>query len=139
MSISETLRSRVREQAKNRCGYCLVEDHLVYAPMEIDHIIPSAEGGEDIEENLWLACPCCNTFKSSKTHGIDPETGTTVSLFNPRQQKWEEHFTWGEDRATIVGLTSFGRATVNALRLNFAPNLALRKRFADAGWYPPKD
>lgn len=139
MTISDSLRSRVREQAKNRCGYCLIEDGLVYASMEIDHIHPKAAGGKDVEENLWLVCPCCNAFKGSRTQGIDPVTGLTFPFFNPRQQKWAEHFTWAEDKATIIGFTPYGRTTVQSLRLNFAPNLELRKRFADLGWYPPNE
>jgi hypothetical protein len=139
MSISESLRARVRTQAKDRCGYCLIEDGLVYAPMEIDHLRPKSDGGEDVEENLWLACPCCNTFKGARTQGTDPLTGLISPLFNPRQQIWAEHFAFADDKATIIGHTPCGRATINTLRLNFAPNLELRKRFVELGWYPPED
>jgi hypothetical protein len=139
MSISEALRNRVRSQAKNRCGYCLVEDGLVYAPMEIEHIQPKADGGEDVEENLWLSCPSCNTFKGARTQGIDPDSKSQIPLFNPRRQIWAEHFMFAEDKATIIGLTPCGRATIGTLRLNFAPNLELRKRFVAVKWYPPND
>lgn len=54
--------------------------------MEIDHIIPQAEGGSDEEANLWLACPRCNGFKGSQTHAVDPDTQQLTRLFNPRQQ-----------------------------------------------------
>ncbi len=107
--------------------------------MEIDHITPQSEGGSNDESNLWLACPRCNGFKSSQTHGIGPESGQRVHLFNPRQQKWSEHFEWGDDQAEIIGISSCGRATVEALQLNFAPNLELRRQFVKAGWYPPSD
>ena len=137
MTISDATRARVREQAHNQCGYCRVEDQYVYAPMEIDHITHQSEGGSDDESNLWLACPRCNGFKSAQTHGVDPESGQHIRLFNPRQQKWLEHFSWGDDRAEIMGLTACGRATVEALQLNFAPNLELRRQFVKAGWYPP--
>jgi hypothetical protein len=139
MTISDSLRQQVRSVGKNRCAYCLVEDQYVYAPMEIDHIIPQADGGTDDEENLCLACPSCNGFKGSQTRGVDPETGDRISLFNPRTQIWSEHFGWGEDNATIIGLTNYGRVTVNVLQLNFPPNLELRKLFVKIGWYPPKN
>jgi hypothetical protein len=139
MTVPETVRARVRDQAQDRCGYCQIEGQYVYAPMEIDHITPRTLGGTDDEENLWLACPRCNGFKGSQTYGIDPEIGQRVQLFNPRQQKWSSHFRWGEDQATIIGLTVCGRATVHALQLNFEPNRELRRLFVQAGWYPPVD
>jgi 5-methylcytosine-specific restriction endonuclease McrA len=53
------------------------------ARLEIEHLVPIAEGGSDDETNLWLACPICNAHKSDKTRASDPETGETVPLFNP--------------------------------------------------------
>lgn len=64
------------------------------ARLEVEHLIPLAKGGTDDEENLWLACPICNGHKSDKVDAVDPETGATVPLFNPRTQAWWEHFAW---------------------------------------------
>jgi hypothetical protein len=139
MTVSDSVRKRVRQQAKYRCGYCRVEEQHVYAPMEVEHIIPIALGGTDDEENLWLACPWCNVYKLTKTHGFDHISQETVSLFNPRQQNWLEHFEWDSDQATILGITPCGRATVNALRFNESHTLDLRRRFVRVGWYPPED
>ena len=36
--------------------------------------------------------------------GIDPETGTVVPLFHPRQDSWDDHFRW--DHVELVGLTA---------------------------------
>lgn len=94
MSVSETLRKSIIEQAHNRCGYCLVSAQYVYAPMEIDHLIPIAKGGGDDEDNLWLACPRCNNHKSDLLDVFDASTNTSVRLFNPRTQIWTEHFDW---------------------------------------------
>jgi len=47
-----------------------------------------------------------------------------VSLFNPRNQEWKEHFTWNQEGTEIMGITACGRATIVALRLN--NNLAVR-------------
>ena len=66
---------RVREGARNRCGYCLSPQALVMARLEIEHIIPLAKGGTDDETNLWLACPICNGHKSDKREAADPEIG----------------------------------------------------------------
>ena len=115
--IPVDIERRVRTAARNRCGYCLSPQHLVMARLEIEHILPISKGGSDRESNLWLACPICNGHKSDKTTAIDPDTGKTVPLFNPRTQKWSEHFQWSEDGISIVGKTSTGRATVVALHL----------------------
>ncbi len=52
--IPDEIRARVREQAGNRCGYCLSSQHYMMGKLEIDHIIPTARGGAADEENLWL-------------------------------------------------------------------------------------
>lgn len=85
--ISEELRARVRTQAKNQCGYCRSLQKYVLGVLEIEHIIPKALGGTDLEENLWLSCRLCNAFKGVQTHGRDSVTNRKVKLFNPRQQK----------------------------------------------------
>jgi hypothetical protein len=138
--ISTEVQRRVRAAARNRCGYCLSPQHLVMARLEIEHVIPLARGGQDDEWNLWLSCPICNGHKSDKTIAEDPETGRSVALFNPRLQKWSEHFRWSDDGIRIIGLTPVGRATVAALHLSDDPDaLEVRSYWVLAGWHPPKD
>ena len=69
--MPEELRARIREQARDRCGYCLSPQHLVLGQLEIDHILPTAKGGTDDEENLWLACRLCNGFKATQSLEIN--------------------------------------------------------------------
>ncbi|MEZ4515058.1 MAG: HNH endonuclease [Chloroflexota bacterium] len=52
---------------------------------------PKAKGGNDEEENLWLACRLCNEAKGVQIEAIDPVTGHISPLFNPRQQLWDGH------------------------------------------------
>jgi hypothetical protein len=85
---------------------------------EIEHIIPLVKGGSSDESNLWLACPLCNGHKSSKVEAIDPQTETTVPLFNPRTQRWSDHFDWSDDGTQVIGITPMGRATVASLCLD---------------------
>lgn len=138
--LSASLKKRVRHSAKNRCGYCLSPQRLVMARLEIEHIIPISRGGTDDEDNLWLACPICNGHKADKINGIDPITGHTVPLFNPRNQIWSAHFEWDSSGLFISGKTSIGRATIDALHLNDdADALLVRSNWIEAGWHPPSD
>jgi HNH endonuclease len=137
--ISGKLDKEIRIEAKNRCGFCLGEQKYVMAWLEIEHLIPLSKGGTSDQENLWLACPYCNRFKRSQTHALDPITQRKTALFNPRTQIWEKHFQLGTDNATIIGKTICGRATVNALNLNYKLALTTRLSWVSVGWYPPKD
>jgi hypothetical protein len=135
--VPESVRARVRAQAGDRCGYCLSPQRLVLGRLEIDHIIPTAQGGPDEEENLWLACRLCNNSKSDQTEGLDPETGQRVGLFDPRRQQWADHFAWSDEGTRILGRTPCGRATVLALQLNNAIAVMVRREWVAAGWHPP--
>jgi hypothetical protein len=87
-----------------------------------------------------LSCPLCNNYKGDRTEAIDPDTGATVPLFNPRTQNWFEHFRWSEDGLRIIGLTPIGRATVLALHLSDDPDaLTVRSYWVLAGWHPPTE
>lgn len=138
--ISVEVEQRVFAAARARCGYCLSPRHLIMARLEIEHIIPLSKGGTNDEANLWLACPLCNRYKGDKTSAIDPETGEEIPLFNPRTQKWSEHFQWSADGLRILGITSVGRATVNALHLSDDEDaITVRSYWIVAGWHPPQE
>jgi 5-methylcytosine-specific restriction endonuclease McrA len=137
--IPAELRQRISEQAHHRCGYCLTAESIVGTPMDIDHIIPQSKGGLTAEDNLWLACSLCNAHKSDRTDGLDPATSAPAPLFNPRHQRWTDHFVWSADGEHIVGITSTGRATVLALQLNRLSLVDARRRWVSVGWHPPPD
>jgi hypothetical protein len=105
--------------------------------LQIDHIQPLAKGGANTEDNLCLACELCNQYKWTQTEAIDPKSEVLVSLFNPRLQKWQEHFTWTQEGTEIMGVTACGRATIVALRLNSNLAVIVRKNWVKAGWHPP--
>ena len=108
-------------------------------PLDIDHLIPEALGGETIRENLWLACSRCNDFKGGRTKSLDPFTRESTPLFNPRTQRWTEHFSWSVAGERILGRTPTGRATVEALRLNNEFIVIARQFWVEAGRWPPPD
>jgi hypothetical protein len=139
VTISEALRLRVSAKAKYRCGYCQLSALYIYAPMEIDHILPKSAGGTDEEANLWLSCCRCNLYKGEQTHALDIESGQVVAIYNPLNQHWADHFRWDSKSILIVGKTSQGRATITALRLNLAESVEFRRVLVKYGLHPPKN
>lgn len=133
------VRRRVAKVSNYRCGYCLTSQRVVGPLLKIDHIIPEARGGSVDESNLWLACPLCNGAKADRLHGVDPSTGETIRLFNPRTDDWAEHFEWQFGGTVIAGLTAIGRSTVHALKLNRPDVVAARELWVLAGWHPPRE
>jgi hypothetical protein len=131
--VPEVLRQLVAERAGNRCEYCLLPQWAAWHKHEPDHIIAAQHGGKIEESNLALACKRCNRNKGPNVGSFDPLTGQLVPLFNPRQQKWPEHFML--EGATIRALTAEARVTINLLRLNDEDHVTERRRLLDAGLY----
>lgn len=118
MPISDATRQLVRERANYLCEYCHSLERLSANRFTIDHLIPRSLGGSDELENLALACRRCNERRYNFVAGVDPETQDIVPLFNPRQQRWADHFVWTEGGTVIQGTTAIGRATCIRLDLN---------------------
>jgi hypothetical protein len=137
--IPESLKAQINKADRRRCCYCLTSEANSGIPMTYDHIFPRSKGGTTSFENVCLACRSCNEFKSDSTLGMDPLTGKTVSLFNPRTQEWANHFAWSPDSTRIEGLTAIGRATVVTLQMNNPVIVAARWRWMIASWHPPSD
>jgi HNH endonuclease len=135
MKVPVFLRRLVIQRAEDRCEYCGISQLGQVATFHIDHIIPSVAGGETTAENLALACVSCSLRKGARQDLEDPATGESVAFFNPRQQKWLEHFAW--NGVEIVGVTATGRAVVQALELNRSTMLAIRAEEALLGRHPP--
>lgn len=136
-TISESLRQLVTARANGRCEYCQSPESFATERFSIEHIQPRSLDGLTVAENLALACQGCNGHKATKTTAIDAETQTSVSLFHPRQNIWQEHFAWSEDHLQIIGLTATGRATIEALHLNRTSLLNLRRALVAINEHPP--
>ncbi len=135
--IAPALRRLVVERAHNLCEYCRYPGRYAPQTPPVDHIIPQDAGGETTAENLAQSCQGCNGHKAARTFGLDPITGQRVSLFHPRQQRWEDHFAWSEDYLRLTGLTAIGRATVEALQLNRESLVNMRRVLYAVGEHPP--
>jgi 5-methylcytosine-specific restriction endonuclease McrA len=120
-------RAAVRSRADHRCEYCQrsqLDSPLI--SLQIEHVVPRKHGGDDHFDNLALACAECNLYKGSELTGIDPQSNAITPLFNPRTQKWDEHFSWDGQRIVVV--TPVGRTTVRVLQLNSAHRIRVRLR-----------
>jgi hypothetical protein len=136
-SVPEAVRRRVIRRAQGRCEYCGLSQEGQEATFHIDHIIPRAADGRTVPENLALACVSCSLRKAARQTAIDPQSGTEVSLYNPRRDSWHEHFQW--EGISLVGQTAIGRATVEALRMNRPLVLAIRGEETALGRHPPPE
>jgi 5-methylcytosine-specific restriction endonuclease McrA len=130
--MDRTLRAQVRQRAGNRCEYCGLPQEVAPFPIfHVEHILPRKHGGGDESSNLCLACNHCNLHKGCNLSGRDPETGAVTRLFNPRVDRWSEHFKL--ERASIIGLTATGRTTLRVLNMNDAERVELRLEALELG------
>jgi hypothetical protein len=127
----------IAERARGCCEYCRSRVDFATQSFSVEHIIAVSRGGETALDNLAFACPGCNGHKYTKTEAPDPVDGTVVPLYNPRVQRWQDHFRWNEDFTCIVGLTPTGRATVSALQMNRSGVTNIRRALFAIGLHPP--
>ncbi len=137
--VSAGLRRLVAERARGRCEYCLSLEDYATQSFAVEHIRPKSRGGETVSENLAFACPGCNAHKYNKIAAPDPVGGDMVALFNPRRQRWRDHFEWNEDYTEIIGLTPTGRVTVRCLQMNRPGVRNIRDTLFAIGKHPPAD
>ncbi len=136
MAIPTNLRRLIIQRADNRCEYCrLSQSGQAATTFHVDHVIPVVAGGPTDADNLALACVACSLSKGAKQTIVDPETQATVTIFNPREQTWQDHFAWSG--VLVRGLTPVGRATIAVLKMNRAIILAIRAEEELRGRHPP--
>lgn len=101
--VAEELCFRIEEADRGRCRYSLTSEANSGIPLTLDHLTPISKGGLTSFENVCLACRPCNELKSDGVTVIDPFTGETVPLFNPRTERWNDHFAWSSDATRVEG------------------------------------
>jgi len=137
--MSKASRNRLRKQFADRCAYCRSPLSLFVGSTEIDHIIPRSAGGTSTDDNLCLCCGWCNNRKSDRVTARDPVTARRVRLYHPQADRWHDHFVWDRTDLRLLGKTSRGRATIDALDLNNLEFIRCRRFWILAGWHPPED
>jgi hypothetical protein len=131
--VPEALRRQISDRAGGRCEYYRYPQDASFVSFEMEHIVAEKHGGPTDLENLALACPYCNRFKGADLGSFDPESGILTQFFNPRLQRWADHFRL--EGAEIVPLTPEGRVTVLILQLNHPDRLRERRLLIEAGQY----
>lgn len=64
-ALARARRCAVYEKYGGRCAYCGAP--ITYQEMQVDHIVPVANGGTNELTNLNPSCPTCNAFKADKS------------------------------------------------------------------------
>jgi len=133
--VRTELRRLVESRARRTCEYCLIHEDDTYLGCQVDHVIAEKHGGATAEDNLSYACTCCNRAKGSDVGSIAVGTGEFVRLFNPRTDRWGEHFRL--NGAVIESRTAIGEATIRLLGMNEPERILERRALREAKRYPP--
>jgi hypothetical protein len=122
------IRELIWRRAGDSCEYCrMPQSATPLIPFHVEHIVARQHGGTNDPSGLAIACDRCNAFKGPNLTSVDPESGNIVLLFNPRRDRWYEHFAYRG--GWIVGLTPTGRATVRLLQMNAPRRVELREEW----------
>ena len=132
--IPEKLRDMVAHRAGYSCEYCLMHEDDLVLSAQIDHIISIKHHGPTELENLAYCCLICNTNKGSDIATILFPDDTLVRFFNPRKDRWTDHFDLVE--GLILAKTKIGEATARILNFNASERVLRRQILIKAGRYP---
>jgi hypothetical protein len=121
----------VASRAQFRCEYCLLHEDDSFVARHVDHIVSRKHGGMSNPENLSYCCIRCNLWDLGSLSTL---TGELIPFFNPRRQRWSDHFRL--DGVMIEPLTAEGEVTATVLRLNLDKRIIERRLLINAGRYP---
>lgn len=96
--ISAELRRVVAARADQICEYCLIHEDDTVHGCEVGHVVSEKHGGPTVDENLAMACLLCNRRKGSDLGSIALQSGGLVRFYNPRADRWGDHFPPGRGR-----------------------------------------
>ena len=126
---------QVRQRAGDVCEYCRLPQASQEATFHVDPVLPRSQNGPTELANLAPACVTCSLGKSARTSAVDPKTGNTAALFNPRTDDWSDHsaftVTW-----RLRGRTDTGRATIEALGMNRTAIVLIRRELVLLNRFP---
>lgn len=127
-------RRSVIARAGGRCEYCLIREEDTFFGCEVDHIISVKHGGAAESDNLAYACVVCNRQKGSDLGSIVWRTGELVRFYNPRADRWGDHFAL--EGARVRPLTDIGEVTARIFGFNSEERVPEREELISSGRYP---
>jgi hypothetical protein len=133
--VSAELRRLVAERAGSACEYCLIHQRDTYFGCHVDHIIAEKHGGLTELDNLALACAVCNRAKGTDIASLIPGTDRLVRLFNPRVDRWDDHFRIRADSLLIEPLSDTGAVTAHLLGFNEFERVLERQTLVKIGHF----
>lgn len=131
--ISAELREAIANRARQLCEYCLIAETDTFYGCEVDHIISLKHSGSSEPDNLAYSCALCNRAKGSDIGSI-AASGEFTRFFNPRTDRWTEHFRL--EGSSIQPLTTIGEVTARILGFNDGARLHEREEMIRFGKYP---
>ena len=135
--IPAELRRLVRTRARGLCEYCLLHEDNTYLGNAVDHVVSEKHGGQTVEDNLAFSCQPCNRRKGSDVASVVPGSDGVVRFFNPRRDKWSDHFALVGFE--IVGITPIGEVTARILDFNSPVRVEERQVLMERGRFPSAD
>lgn len=135
--ISAELRRFVAARANYLCEYCLIEEEDTHLGCQVDHIISEKHGGTTTADNLAYACVFCNRNKGSDIGSVVAEKERVFCrFFDPRRDRWPDHFYLDLETMTIQPLSDVGRVTEKILGFNTSERVFEREILAAEQRYP---
>jgi hypothetical protein len=132
--VSADLRRQLVARAGGMCEYCLMAEEDTFYGCEVDHVISEKHGGPTEAENLAYACVFCNRAKGTDIGSVVPGGNVFVRFFNPRTDRWADHFVLVGSR--IEGKTDIGVVTARILEFNNGERILERETLAAVNRYP---
>jgi hypothetical protein len=134
--ILKALRLLVRERARHCCEYCGYPGAFAFYSHHVDHIVSEKHGGGTYEGNLALACRSCNLNKGSDIGTLIDGDRDPVRLYNPRYDRWKDHFILVDN--SIQPLSKIGYGTAMLLQYNHLDRILERQLLIGRGlWVAP--
>ena len=133
--VTAELRRLVESRASGLCEYCLIHQRDTFFGCQVDHVVSEKHGGRTDAQNLAYACAICNRAKGTDIGSVAPSTGEYTRFFNPRSDRWADHFQL--DGVVIEPRTPIGEATAKVLGFNETERIVEREALRHIGRYPP--
>lgn len=130
VSFKNNLRKDMYAKQNKLCAYCRIHIPISSVPMHIEHIAYKDAHPQwmFLPENLCLACPKCNSYKSSIEALENPQTnnfprnGKDFKIIHPLYDRYSDHIEL-VDGILYRSKTPKGRFTINTCQL-YRVNLA---------------